>query len=63
MARGHPGASSGEAAAFALLKNLEDGTPVDLGDCLVRLDGCGRRAVLQILLDLAAGKTGLSELR
>ena len=63
MARGHPGASSGERAAFDLLRNLEAGTPVDFSDCLIRLDSTGRRAVLQVLLDLAAGKTGLSELR
>ncbi|MFO1448248.1 MAG: hypothetical protein U1F61_08845 [Opitutaceae bacterium] len=63
MARGHPGASSGERAAFDLLRNLESGEPVELGDCFVRLDSTGRRAVLQILLDLAGGKIGLSELR
>ncbi len=63
IGRGHPGASSGERAAYDLLKNLQDGTPVDLGDAFVRLDGEGRRAVIQLLSDLACGKTGLIELR
>lgn len=63
MARGHPGASSGERAAFELLQNFQAGRSVDLADCFVRLDGTGKRAVLQLLLDLASGKTGLCELR
>lgn len=29
VARGHPGASSGERAAWAIRENLRDGTPVD----------------------------------
>jgi hypothetical protein len=28
----------------------------------VRLDGCGKRAGMQLLLDLTTGVTGLSEL-
>lgn len=63
MARGHAGASSGERAAFDLLKNFEEAARVDMAECLVRLDSMGRRAVLQLLADLAAGRTGLSELR
>ncbi|HRE04623.1 MAG TPA: hypothetical protein PKX00_03375 [Opitutaceae bacterium] len=63
MARGHAGASSGERAAFGLLQNLETAAQVDMADCFVRLDSTGKRAVLQLLLDLASGKTGLSELR
>lgn len=62
MARGHPGASSGERAAWELLKNLQEGTTVNFGDCFVRMDGTGKRAVIQLLVDLACGKTGLSEL-
>jgi hypothetical protein len=63
MARGHPGSSSGERAAWGILKNLREGTPVDFGDAFVALDGQGRLAVLQLLLDLSGGKTGLVELR
>lgn len=62
MARGHPGASSGERAAWEILKNLRAGTPVNFADCFVRLDGTGKRAVVQLFIDLAGGKTGLSEL-
>ncbi len=62
MARGHPGASSGERAAFEILRNRRDGTPVDFGDCFVRLDGMGKRTVVQLLIDIATGKTGLVEL-
>lgn len=62
MARGHPGASSGERAAWDIRRNLQDGTPVNFGDCFVRLDGEGKRAVVQLLIDLATGKAGLSEL-
>jgi hypothetical protein len=62
MARGHPGASSGERAAFDLLQNLQAGRPVNFGDCYVRLDGTGKRAVLRLLADMATGGTGLSEL-
>lgn len=61
MARGHPGASSGEQAAFELLQNFQAGRPVNFADCFVRLDGTGQRAVLQVLLDLRAGRTGLNE--
>ena len=62
MARGHAGASSGELAAWELLKNLTEGRPVDFGSCLVRLDATGRNAVVMLVIDLATGKTGLSEL-
>jgi len=63
MARGHPGASSGERAAWEILQNLETGRSVDFADCFCRLDGMGKRAVVQLLLDLATGTTGLIELR
>jgi hypothetical protein len=62
MARGHVGASSGERAAWDILRNFREGTPVNFGDCFMRLDGSGKRAVTQLLADLAVGKTGLSEL-
>jgi len=62
MARGHPGASSGERAAWEILRHLRDGTPVRFGECFVRLDGAGKRAVVQLLIDLSTGQTGLSEL-
>lgn len=62
MARGHAGASSGEAAAWEILGNLRAGTPVDFAGSFVRLDGTGKRAVVQLLVDLAMGKTGLNEL-
>lgn len=61
MARGHPGASSGERAAWEITRNLQEGVPVNFGDCFVRLDGGGKRAVVQPLVDLANGKTELSE--
>lgn len=63
MARGYPGASSGERAAWDILKNMENGRVADFADCFVRLDGTGKRAVVQLLIDLATGKTGLSDLR
>lgn len=62
MARGHAGASSGEIAAWEILGNLRKGTPLDFAGDFVRLDGTGKRAVVQLLVDLAGGKTGLSEL-
>jgi hypothetical protein len=62
MARGHPGASSGEQAAWDILQNLTEGRSVDFGSCLVRLDGKGRHAVLTVVIDLVTGKAGLSEL-
>ena len=62
MARGHPGASSGERAAWDILRNLRDGTPLKFGECFVRLDGVGKRAVMQLLVDLTTGSTGLAEL-
>lgn len=63
MARGHPGASSGERAAWDILKNFEEGTPVDFASSLIRLDSEGRHAVATIIINLAVGKTGLIELR
>ena len=62
MARGHAGASSGEVATWEILGNFREGTPVDFAGNLVRLDSCGKRAVVQLLLDLTTGGTGLSEL-
>lgn len=61
-ARGHPGASSGERAAWEILANFRDGRPVDFGDNFIRLDASGQRAVIQLLLDVATGKTTLSDL-
>jgi len=63
IARGHAGASSGERAAWEILQNLQNGSAVDFTDCYVRLDGTGKRAVVQLLVDLATGKTGLIDLR
>jgi hypothetical protein len=62
MARGHPGASSGERAAWEILRNLREETSANLAGCFVRLDGTGKRAVIQLLIDLSTGQTGLSEL-
>ena len=62
MARGHAGASSGETAAWEILANLRDGAEVDFAGNFVRLDSCGKRAVVQLLLDLTTGGTALSEL-
>ncbi len=62
MARGHPGASSGEIAAWEILANLRKGTPVDFAGNFMRLDSGGKRVVVQLLLDLTTGGTGLSEL-
>ena len=62
MARGHPGASSGESAAWEILANFREGAAVDFAGNFVRLDSCGKRAVVQLLLDLTTGGTGLSEL-
>lgn len=62
MARGHAGASSGERAAWEILENLRNGARVNFGDCFVRLDGTGKRAVVQLLVDLANGGTGLAEI-
>ena len=61
-ARGHAGASSGETAAWEILANLRDGAEVDFAGNFVRLDSCGKRAVVQLLLDFTTGGTGLSEL-
>ena len=62
MARGHAGASSGESAAWQILANLRDGAEVDFAGNFALLDSCGKRAVVQLLLDLTTGGTGLSEL-
>jgi acetyl-CoA acetyltransferase len=62
IARGHPGASSGERAAWEILQNLRKGTAVNFAGCFVRLDGAGKRAVLQLMFDLSMGVTGLTEL-
>jgi hypothetical protein len=62
IAHGYAGASSGETAAWEILSNLSDGTAVDFAGNFVRLDSCGKRAVVQLLLDLTTGGTGLSEL-
>lgn len=58
MARGHPGASSGEHAAFDLVQYLQAGAPVDLVDYFVRLDGVGKVAVVTLLVDLTMERPG-----
>lgn len=63
MAKGHAGASSGERAAWDILGNFREGARVDFVDAFVRLDGRGKRAVLQVLVDVAGGKTGTADLR
>lgn len=62
MARGHRSESSGERAAWEITRNLQEGVPVNFGDCFVRLDGEGKCAVVQLLVDFATSKTGLSKL-
>ena len=62
MARGHVGASSGESAAWEILANFREGAAVNFAGNFVRLDSCGKRAVVQLLLDLTTGGTALSEL-
>jgi hypothetical protein len=62
IARGHPGASSGERAAWELLANIREGQPVDFAGNFIRLDATGQRAVIQILVDVATGKTTFSDL-
>lgn len=62
MARGHAGASSGEIAAWEILENLRRGASVNFAGNFVRLDSHGKRAVVQLLLDLTTGGTGLNEL-
>lgn len=62
IGRAHPGASSGERAAWEILQNFHDGSKLDFADCFARLDGNGKRAVVQLLADIASGKTGLVEL-
>jgi hypothetical protein len=44
------------------LANLRTGTPVDFAGNFAWLDSCEKRAVVQLLLDLTTGGTGLSEL-
>lgn len=61
-ARGHPGASSGERAAWDILQNFAEGSPVNFAECLIRLDGEGRRAVITVLVELASGRVGLLDL-
>lgn len=63
MARGHPGASSGERAAYDLVRNFSEGQAFDFADCFVRLDGTGKCAVVKLLVALARGRSGLIELR
>ena len=63
MVRGHPGASSGERAAYDPVRNFTDGEAVDFADCFVRLDDTGKCAVVKLLVALATGRTGLIELR
>jgi hypothetical protein len=62
MARGHAGASSGEEAAWEILQNFQAGTPVNFAGGFVRLDGTGKRAVVQLMVELATGETRLGEL-
>ena len=62
MAHGHVGASSGEAAAWEILGSFRAGSRVNFGGNFVRLDSCGKRTVVQLLLDLTTGGTGLSDL-
>ena len=62
IARSHPGASSGEWAAAEMLRNLSQHSRIDFMDCFCRLDGRGKRAVIQLLDDIASGQTGLIEL-
>jgi hypothetical protein len=62
-ARGHPGASSGERAAFDLVTNFRTGCAVDFADCFARLDGEGRYAMLVLLIEVTSGRLGLFELR
>lgn len=62
-AHNHPGASSGEWAAWELLRNFEKGRLVDFGECFARLDGHGKRAVIQLLVDITSGRTGMIEFR
>jgi hypothetical protein len=62
-ARSHPGASSGEWAAWELLQDFGKRRLVDFGECFVRLDGGGKRSVIQLLVDITEGRTGLFDLR
>jgi hypothetical protein len=62
ITHGYAGASSGETAVWEILANLRDGATVDFAGNFVRLDSCGKRAVVQLLLDLTTGETALSEL-
>ena len=62
-AHNHPGASSGEWAAWELLQNFEKGRLVDFWEYYSQLDGHGQRAVIQLLVDITSGRTGMIELR
>ncbi len=62
IARDHPGASSSERAAWEILQNFRDGTPVNFSEDFVLLDGTGKLAVVRLLVDLTNGRTGLVEL-
>lgn len=62
-ARSHPGASSGERAAQDILENFRQGREIDFGDAFVRLDVMGKRAVLQLLQEIATGRIALWDLR
>lgn len=60
-AHGHPGPSSGAHAVWEILRSLQTETPVNFAGGYVRLEGEGKRAVAQLLVDRATGCTGLSE--
>lgn len=62
-ARNHPGASGGEKRAHRLLRSLTHGEPCSIIDDFVGLDSTRQLALIQILVDLATGKTGAIELR
>jgi hypothetical protein len=62
-AHNHPGASSSEWAAWEPLQNFEKGRLMDSGDCFSRLDGHRKRAVLQLVVDITSGRSGVVELR
>ncbi len=61
-ARNHPGASGGEVRAHRILRSFTHSEPCAIGEEFVGLDAQLQHAVIQILVDLAAGKTGLIEL-
>jgi hypothetical protein len=55
MARGHPGAAAGERAAWEILRNLQEHSQIDFADAFCRLDSRGKRAAIQLLVDMATG--------